>query len=101
MPLLRTVVIALLVALFLAYWVARWVAAPLQRMGVAARQLAEGKYNRITPEGPHEVQELARAFNEMTDRVQLSQQSQREFIANVSHELKTPITSIQGFAQAI
>ena len=101
MPLLRTVVIALLVALFLAYWVARCVAAPLQRMGVAARQLAEGKYNRITPEGPHEVQELARAFNEMIDRVQLSQQSQREFIANVSHELKTPITSIQGFAQAI
>ena len=97
MPLLRAGVIALLVALFLAYWVA----APLQRMGVAARQLAEGKYNRITPKGPHEVQELALAFNEMTDRVQLSQQSQREFIANVSHELKTPITSIQGFAQAI
>jgi signal transduction histidine kinase len=55
----------------------------------------------VPPEGPREVQELARAFNEMNDRVNATQASQREFVANVSHELKTPITSIQGFAQAI
>ena len=53
------------------------------------------------PRGPHEVQELTQAFNEMNSRVQASQKSQREFVANVSHELKTPLTSVQGFAQAI
>jgi signal transduction histidine kinase len=51
--------------------------------------------------GPREVQTLTRTFNEMTARVQASQKSQRDFVANVSHELKTPLTSIQGFAQAI
>jgi two-component system sensor histidine kinase ResE len=42
-----------------------------------------------------------RAFNSMAARVQASQKSQREFVANVSHEMKTPLTSIQGFAQAL
>jgi len=44
---------------------------------------------------------LTRAFNEMNNRVQTSRKSQRDFVANVSHELKTPLTSVQGFAQAI
>src|SRR6185503_14047030 len=44
---------------------------------------------------------LVGTFNEMTARVQAGQQSQRDFVANVSHELKTPLTSIQGFSQAI
>jgi two-component system sensor histidine kinase ResE len=51
--------------------------------------------------GPHEVQDLTRAFNAMVTRMQSSQNSQRDFVANVSHELKTPLTSIQGFAQAM
>jgi signal transduction histidine kinase len=52
-------------------------------------------------EGPGEVQSVARSFNEMGEQVQATQRSQRDFIANVSHDLKTPLTSIQGFAQAI
>jgi signal transduction histidine kinase len=47
------------------------------------------------------VMELTRAFNEMNTRVLTSQTFQRDFVANVSHELKTPLTSIQGFAQAL
>ena len=100
-PLLRAGAIALILALILAFWIARWVSAPLHRMGAAARLITEGEYRIIPLEGPIEVQELAQAFNEMTGRVQASQNSQRDFVANVSHELKTPITSIQGFSQAI
>lgn len=44
---------------------------------------------------------LGQSFNDMSAKVHASQQSQRDFVANVSHELKTPLTSIQGFAQAI
>ncbi len=93
--------IALVLALVLGLVMARWIAAPLQRMAAAARSLAAGKHQVIPIQGPREVQDLAQAFNEMTDRVEASRRAQRDFVANVSHELKTPITSIQGFAQAI
>jgi methyl-accepting chemotaxis protein len=49
----------------------------------------------------NEVHALAASFNQMADRVQQSQRAQRDFIANVSHDLKTPLTSIQGFSQAL
>ncbi len=100
-PFLQAALIALLLTLLLAVWVAQWISAPLQRMSSAARRVASGEYRPIPPQGPEEVQELVQAFNEMTGKVQSSQQAQRDFVSNVSHELKTPLTSIQGFAQAI
>lgn len=92
---------ALVLALFLAFGVARWVADPLQRLVNAARTFSGENMPPLPLEGPQEVRELVRAFNQMTERVQAGQKAQREFVANVSHELKTPLTSIQGFAQAI
>jgi signal transduction histidine kinase len=101
-PLIRAGVVALLLSPLLAWMIARWVAAPLQRMASAARAVADGDYQQeLATEGPTEVRALAAAFNEMVHRVQAGQQAQRDFVANVSHELKTPLTSIQGFAQAI
>ncbi len=101
----QTGAVALFLALLLAFWIAKWVAAPLQRMARTARTLAASRSltnsEPIPLEGPNEVQQLGKAFNEMVHRVQASQRSQRDFVANVSHELKTPLTSIQGFAQAI
>jgi len=99
--LINAAIVALVLALVLAYGMAQWVAAPLQHITSAARRVASGKYGPIRPEGPREVQELASAFNDMSAQVEASEQSQRDFVANVSHELKTPLTSIQGFAQAI
>ncbi len=93
--------VALLLALILAWLMARWISAPLNRMADAAHGVSQGKYDTIRLEGPREVKELAASFNEMTRRVDASRKSQRDFVANVSHELKTPLTSIQGFAQAI
>jgi signal transduction histidine kinase len=92
---------ALVLAFILAFLMANWISAPLRRMVGAAQAVARGEHAALPVEGPGEVQELARAMNEMSQRVQVSQQSQRDFVANVSHELKTPLTSIQGFAQAI
>ncbi len=100
-PLLVGGALALVLALLLAYWMARWVADPLQGLVNAARQFSGAETRSLPVAGPQEVQELVGAFNQMTARVQAGQKAQREFVANVSHELKTPLTSIQGFAQAL
>lgn len=93
--------IALGLSLLFAYLVSRWVAAPLQGMARAAQAVADGRRAEVVLEGPQEVRALGEAFNAMADQVHFTQKSQRDFIANISHELKTPLTSIQGFAQAI
>jgi signal transduction histidine kinase len=93
--------IAVVVSILLAVRVTYSVSAPLQRISRAVRQVAEGKLTRVDPGGPREVRSLGDTFNHMAEKVQSSQKSQRDFVANVSHELKTPLTSVQGFAQAI
>ncbi len=93
--------IALLLSLVLAFVVARWVADPLQQLVAASQHVPITEIKPVAEHGPREVRELTRAFNAMIARVHSSQTSQRNFVANVSHELKTPLTSIQGFAQAI
>ncbi len=100
-PFLRVGLLALLVSLGVAWLVARGVADPLQGM-VEAAHAVPARWPKPLPErGPREVREVIRAFNAMAARVQASQQAQRDFVANVSHELKTPLTAIQGFAQAL
>jgi signal transduction histidine kinase len=98
---LQSGIFALLLSLVAAFFFARWIADPLQKVVAAARQMPSAEIKPVEPQGPHEVQELTRAFNSMISRTQASQKSQREFVANVSHELKTPLTSVQGFAQAL
>lgn len=100
-PLFQAGLLAMLLSLVFAYLISRWVAAPLQRMAAAARSMTTGEHQSIKIEGPNEVRSLGQAFNEMTSQMHASRKSQRDFVANVSHELKTPLTSIQGFAQAI
>lgn len=101
-PLVRASGIALLVALILSALIARSVARPLQHISRVAERLAGGDYSQRAPvSGPPEVRALAESFNDMAARVAATQQAQRDFLANVSHDLRTPLTSIQGFSQAI
>jgi signal transduction histidine kinase len=101
-PLARAGAVALVLSILLALLISRSVAAPLKRVTGAAQAIADGEIEARTPaSGPKELRDLAAAFNEMADQVQASQRSQRDFVANVSHELKTPLTAIQGFSQAL
>lgn len=101
-PLLWTGAIALLLALLLAFLIARSVAKPLQHMALAAESVAQGDYEQqLAPQGPDEVQRLAHSFNHMAAQVGQTHAIQRDFLNNVAHELKTPLTSIQGWSQAM
>ena len=93
--------IALLTSIIFSLILSNWISKPLKRISMEAGQVAQGEARPIPPEGPEEVRQLAVTFNDMARQVQASQQSQKDFVANVSHELKTPLTAIQGFAQAI
>lgn len=89
-------------ALILGFVLSQSVAAPLRNIARAARSVARGNYRqRVPATGPREVRDLAANFNRMTEEVQRSQQTLRDFLANISHELKTPLTSIRGFSGAI
>lgn len=94
--------IGLAAALVLGFLLSRSVAAPLRGIAAAARNVARGNYrSRVPATGPTEVRDLAANFNRMTEEVQRGQQTLRDFLANISHELKTPLTSIRGFSQAM
>ena len=76
---------------------------PIKDMASAARKFAEGNFDaRVYDTGrDDEVGELTEAFNAMADSLQRTEQQRREFIANISHELKTPMTTIAGYADGI
>jgi two-component system OmpR family sensor kinase len=93
---------AFVISILLAYLIARSIARLLQRIILATEKIAKGDYDQqLDITSPDEVRRLATSFNVMAQEVKASRQAQRDFVANVSHELKTPLTSIQGFSQAI
>jgi signal transduction histidine kinase len=101
-PLVQAMTVGGVMALVLAFFISRNIAKPLQALSEGASAVARGDYDVRVPEtGPQEVQSVAGAFNYMSEEVRNTQQAQRDFMANVSHDLKTPLTSIQGYSQAI
>ncbi len=100
-PLLQAALVAFGLALLLSLLLTQWIAEPLFKMAQSATRMTRGEFEDIPLKGPKEVQQLASALNIMNKKSLQTLQSQRDFVANVSHELKTPITSMQGFAQAL
>ena len=75
----------------------RRTALPIGDMLDAAGQIADGDYStRVDERGPREVRVLARAFNTMAARLQAEDEQRRNLLADITHELRTPITVIQG-----
>jgi signal transduction histidine kinase len=89
--------VLLIVALILVWLASGQVLAPLTLLSLTARSISEFDSNqRIPIRGKGEIAELANTFNEMMDRLQATFTSQRDFINDAGHELRTPITIIRG-----
>ena len=95
--------VALSIAAALVFFYVRSVMRPLNDVTRAARTMAEGNFNvRVSTEtGSPEITELSTAFNSMAGKLSQVESSRREFVANVSHELRSPITSISGFVEGM
>src|SRR4051794_16236483 len=94
--------VALLVALLGGWLVARGISRRVRRLETAARNLAAGKQVEPLPvDSKDELGRLTIAFNEMQEQLARVDRARREFIANASHELRTPIFSLGGFVELL
>ena len=92
----------MLAALIAVYFITERMVAPLKSMSRAAKSFAKGKFDaRVTVTGSDEIAELAVAFNNMAENLATANEMQRSFVANVSHDLRTPMTTISGFIDGI
>jgi two-component system, OmpR family, sensor kinase len=100
--LLLATALAVAVAALVAWLLAGRLTAPLGRLVAAARRVGEGDLStRVQVDGDGEVAEVAAAFNEMAAGLERAQGEQRAFLASVGHELKTPLTTVQGYTEAL
>jgi signal transduction histidine kinase len=91
-----------LLAVVLSYALARRLTRPIGALSRATQRLAAGEAGVVVPvEGEDELAGLGRAFNDMSQELGRAREAQRGFLESVSHELKTPLTSIRGYAEAL
>ncbi|MCZ7568324.1 MAG: ATP-binding protein [Ardenticatenaceae bacterium] len=82
--------------------IARGVSAPLRRLAIAARRISKGELDQRVPVGgTEEIVDLAQAFNEMAGSLQQAARLRRNLVADIAHELRTPLSVLQGNLQAI
>jgi signal transduction histidine kinase len=106
MKTVRTIILSslwVMIASFVAiYFITEKIVDPLRRMSYATKQFAAGKFDvRIEVDGEDEIAELATAFNSMAQSLAEIEYTRSNFIASVSHDLRTPMTSISGFIDGI
>jgi two-component system OmpR family sensor kinase len=93
--------IATALAAVAAVLLARRIVRPVRRVAEASRSLARGVEPEPVPvEGAAELATLARSFNELAEQLARAREAERSFLLSVSHELKTPLTAIRGYAEA-
>jgi two-component system, OmpR family, sensor kinase len=91
-----------LLAALAAFLLARRISRPVDRIAAAARTLTRGTQPEPVPvEGASEIATLAVAFNDLAAQLRQAQEAERNFLLSVSHELKTPLTAIRGYAEAV
>lgn len=95
-------IISFLIASIAGFYLALRLARPIEKLKVAARNMGRGLFLQNVPVAVgDEIGELTHAFNMMSATVDKAYSLEREFASNVSHELKTPLTSIEGFSKVL
>lgn len=91
-----------LLAMGLGLWLTRSISRPLLDLSRAAGRIGQGDYSvRVQRRGQDEMATLAQAFNQMADGVSRVERLRRELVANVSHDLRTPLTVIRGYLEGL
>ncbi len=94
--------VVMLFSFIIVYFITSNMVRPLQQMLAATQSFSKGDFSiRVPVEGDDEVAKLASAFNSMATSLAVQESGRRSFTANVSHELKTPMTTIGGFIDGI
>lgn len=106
MAIIRIFLLSALVVFFVmlvaAYIGTRSITRPIKRISTAARQFAHGDFAvRVPVKSRDEIGELSQSFNSMAETIEKSEELRRTFVANVSHELRSPMTSIGGYVDGI
>lgn len=99
---LLSAIVPIIIMFFALYAMTYRLTKPMKQMSEAARAMAMGDFSRRIPvTSDDEIGQLAASFNQMTDALVQLEGMRRSFVANVSHELKTPMTTIGGFIDGI
>ena len=94
--------LGVLLAALLAGWLSRSLGRRLDGLGSASRRIAEGDLGaRVEVEGSDEIARVGVAFNEMAGQLEEARRRERQFLAAVGHDLRTPLTTISGYAEAL
>ncbi len=94
--------ITLIISVIIIYGMVYRITKPLKEMSKASKLYADGDFSyKVRVKGNDELSELSDAFNKMASSLSALESSRRSFVANVSHELKTPMTTIGGFIDGI
>ena len=89
-------------ALIIALAISRVICSPLEKMSRSARKLAKGDYNeKFIGGGYREAEELAEALNYASEELAKTDNLQKELVANISHDLRTPLTMIKGYSEVM
>ncbi|MFA5308920.1 MAG: ATP-binding protein [Dehalococcoidales bacterium] len=89
-------------AILLTFLLSRRILAPVRDLTKATRQFGQGDFSRrVDPEGKGEMGELARSFNSMAERLENNQRLRQNMVADVAHELRTPLSNLKGYLEAI
>ena len=96
-----TIGISIIIA-FIVFFVSQLILAPLKNILETIKKISEGQlHQRIEISGKNEYTEIADAINNMTEQLEQVESSRQEFVSNVSHELKTPLSSIKVLCESI
>ncbi len=97
-----TILWVLIISLLAVYFISERMTKPLKAMSRAAKSFAQGRFDvRVPVKGDDEIAELANAFNNMAMSLEKMEENRTTFISNVSHDLRTPMTTISGFIDGI